>query len=169
MSADSHTEMPVDQRSYDDLYMEDMRPFIHLINARMAGIMPAHIVFPQIDSHPVGFSMRWLQDILRKELGFVGAIFSDDIDMKGAHVDDSYPQRARLALASGCDMVLLCNNPEQLHRVLLELPQSLQPVSQPRLLRMHAAAVAMKLAILQQQSRWSDAVAKIEAIMDKYA
>jgi len=107
--ADSHTDLPVDERSEEKIRASDLIPFKQLATL-LDGIMPAHVVYPAIDPQPAGFSRRWLQDILRQELGFSGVIFSDDLTMAGAHVVGGITQRVDAAIASGCDMLLVCND-----------------------------------------------------------
>src|SRR5256885_16654092 len=89
--------------------------------------MPAHVIYPQVDRNPAGYSRHWLHDVLRAQLGFQGIVFSDDLSMEGAAVAGGPPERARAALAAGCDMVLLCNNPAGLD----ELLESLKDVRLP--------------------------------------
>lgn len=115
--ADSHLEAPVDTRTFDQLQSRDMQPFIQL-SKQLGGIMPAHITYPEVDPSPVGFSEFWLQQVLRQQLGFQGVIFSDDLSMKGADIAGSYGDKAKLALAAGCDMILVCNNPQGAREVL---------------------------------------------------
>jgi beta-N-acetylhexosaminidase len=107
--ADSHLETPYDNRALDDICQRDIKPFEKLAS-ELDAVMPAHIVFPQIDSAAVGFSSFWLQKMLREKLGFDGVIFSDDLSMKGADVAGGYADKARSALSAGCDMVLVCND-----------------------------------------------------------
>ena len=107
--ADSHLETPYDERTLDEIRRRDIRPF-EALSASLDAVMPAHIVFPNIDDRAVGFSEFWLQDILRQEMGYEGVIFSDDLSMKGADVAGGYADKARCALESGCDMVLVCND-----------------------------------------------------------
>lgn len=109
VAADSHLELPVDERSLAELQTSDMRPFIELA-PKLAGMMLAHIVYPKVDTQPAGFSARWLKQILRTQLDYRGLIFSDDLSMAGAAVVGNYGARAAAALAAGCDMVLVCND-----------------------------------------------------------
>ncbi|RZU45040.1 beta-N-acetylhexosaminidase [Fluviicoccus keumensis] len=117
VEADSHVAIPVDTRSFADIEKHDLKPFVALASA-LQGIMPAHVIFPEIDNRPAGFSPIWLQDVLRQRIGFRGVIFSDDLSMEGAGVAGSYADRAEAALSAGCDMVLVCNKPEAAIQVL---------------------------------------------------
>lgn len=112
VKADSHTDIPVDKRSLKAIMAEDAAPY-RWLNTVTTSVMPAHVIYPKVDARPAGFSSKWLNDILRGQLGFGGAIFSDDLSMAGARVIDgeevSYTQAAVAALTAGCDMVLLCN------------------------------------------------------------
>jgi beta-N-acetylhexosaminidase len=116
--ADSHIAVPVDGRCLEEIRKADMEPYAELQNALLA-IMPAHVIYSQIDPRPAGFSQIWLQQILRSEMGFEGAIFSDDLAMEGAHVAGDVVARGHAALSAGCDMVLICNRPDEAD-VLLE-------------------------------------------------
>jgi beta-N-acetylhexosaminidase len=112
VKADSHLEVPVDKRSLKAILADDAKPY-EWLSTSLAGVMPAHVVYPKVDGNPAGFSPRWLREILRLDLGFNGAVFSDDLSMAGARtvagVDVTYPEAATLALNAGCDLVLLCN------------------------------------------------------------
>lgn len=112
VKADSHTDIPVDHRSLSRILKDDALPYSWLHHA-LNSVMPAHVIYPKVDSRPAGFSKRWLQDILRHQLGFQGAVFSDDLSMAGARLIDgktvSYTEAAVQALNAGCDLVLLCN------------------------------------------------------------
>jgi len=112
VKADSHLEIPVDARSLKAILEEDAIPY-EWLGSTLTSVMPAHVIYPKVDSLPAGFSPRWLNEILRERLQFQGAIFSDDLSMAGARKiegrDVTFTEAAVAALAAGCDMVLLCN------------------------------------------------------------
>jgi beta-N-acetylhexosaminidase len=112
VKGDSHTDIPVDRRSLKAILADDAAPYDWL-NTTLTSVMPAHVIYPKVDARPAGFSEQWLTYILRGQLGFGGAIFSDDLSMAGARLIDgkevSYTEAAMAALNAGCDMVLLCN------------------------------------------------------------
>ena len=105
---DSHHELPRDGRSLKAILDDDARPYAWLSTV-LASVMPAHVIYPRIDALPAGFSARWLKDILRLQLGFGGAVFSDDLSMEGAKVAGGALDAAVAGLNAGCDLVLLCN------------------------------------------------------------
>lgn len=112
VKGDSHLEIPLDARRLNAILAEDAAPYGWL-SAGLEAVMPAHVIYPKVDPRPAGFSSRWLQDILRHQLGFTGAIFSDDLSMEAARFIDgrrvSFTEAALAALCAGADMVLLCN------------------------------------------------------------
>ena len=105
---DSHHELPIDKRSLKAILADDARPY-EWLSTTLTSVMPAHVIYPKVDSVPAGFSRHWLQDILRGQLGFNGAIFSDDLSMEGAKAAGGHLDAALAALNAGCDLVLLCN------------------------------------------------------------
>ena len=110
-SADSHVALPVDERGRATLIEHDAAPY-RWLGETLSSVMPAHVVYPAVDSQPAGFSSKWLKTILRGKLGFDGVIFSDDLTMEGAAVAGDIHARARAALSAGCDMLLVCNRPD---------------------------------------------------------
>jgi beta-N-acetylhexosaminidase len=112
VKADSHVDVPLDKRSLKAILADDALPY-GALSTSLASVMPAHVVYPKVDHLPAGFSPRWLKEILRQQLGFDGAIFSDDLSMAGARriggTTVSYSDAAAVALGAGCDLVLLCN------------------------------------------------------------
>ncbi len=137
VTADSHADLPVDERPLQAILDEDVRPFEILGDRGLAGVMPAHVLYTQADERPAGFSAFWLRETLRKRLGFHGIIFSDDLNMEGAGEAGGYPQRAADALAAGCDMVLICNNRPAALQILRGLEWKPDPVLHARLVRLH--------------------------------
>lgn len=109
IAPDSHVADAIDTRCYDDIEAVDLQPFKQTL-PWLNALMPAHVIFNAVDDKPAGFSKIWLQDILRKQLGFTGVIFSDDLSMKAAHVAGDVAQRVTAAIEAGCDMALVCND-----------------------------------------------------------
>ncbi|MDH4172421.1 MAG: beta-N-acetylhexosaminidase [Betaproteobacteria bacterium] len=121
--ADSHVTVPVDDRPLADIVRKDLVPYGPAIQAGLAGVMPAHVIYTKVDAEPAGYSRVWLQDVLRGRLAFKGLVFSDDLSMEGAGTAGGVAERARAALHAGCDMVLLCGDPEGQDRLLQSLPE----------------------------------------------
>ena len=162
---DSHQQLPIDKRSFDEIEAEDMQPFIQLINNGLTGVMAAHIIFPEIDASPAGFSHFWLTDVLRGQLGFQGAIFSDDLSMGGASWAGDFTDRALMALEVGCDMVLVCNHPQKAIKVIEALENYRNPASAMRLLRFHAEGkLRGKHEHLPYMAEWRHAVEQLKQL-----
>jgi beta-N-acetylhexosaminidase len=162
--ADSHLEIPVDERSYTDIELCDLIPFRQMINFGLAAVMPAHVIYPKVDPRPAGFSKVWLKDILRGELGFEGCILSDDLSMQGATVAGDIVQRAEAALHAGCDMVLVCNKPESADELLHGLHWVMPPTSKARLVQMRGRTHPETLDQLHEQKVFLKALDEVASI-----
>lgn len=133
--ADSHLALPVDRRALEDL-APDLVPYRRLIANDLAAVMMAHVLFPEVDRVPASFSRRWVQDVLRGELGFRGVVFADDLSMHGAHGMGDIVGRATAAMVAGCDVLPVCNDRPSVLKLLDGLREKPGPASQLRLLRM---------------------------------
>jgi beta-N-acetylhexosaminidase len=141
--ADSHLEVPVDDRPMSEIAAKDLVPFQRLARSGMGGIMPAHVVYSKVDPKPAGFSPLWLQKILREKLGFDGLIFSDDLMMEGASTAGGMVARANAALNAGCDMVVICNDPRAQDSLLEGLERRpVAPTLARRLEKMRGRAIS---------------------------
>ena len=162
VEADSHVAIPTDERSREQIESFDMQPFTALAGL-IDAVMPAHVIYQQVDDKPAGFSQFWLQTVLREQLQFHGVIFSDDLTMEGAAVVGGYPQRAHAALEAGCDMVLVCNNPQGADEVLAWLLESGITANQNRLTAMMARR-QVDWDSLQQKPRYQNIKQSIEQL-----
>lgn len=144
---DSHTEVPVDRRSLKAILADDARPY-EWLGSVLTSVMPAHVIYPKVDARPAGFSPRWLQEVLREQLGFDGAIFSDDLSMEGAKVAGDAVEGALAALNAGCDLVLLCNQSLDGGAPVDALLDGLTAAQAARRWQASAASEARRLALL---------------------
>jgi beta-N-acetylhexosaminidase len=121
VKGDSHHLIPVDDRSIEQIESRDLIPFKSLCAHQIQGIMMAHVIYSQVDELPAGYSSIWIKNYLRDALGFRGLVFSDDLSMRGAESAGGFSERAKLSLSAGCDVVLVCNNPDGADEVLAAL------------------------------------------------
>lgn len=152
VAADSHIDIPRDERAKPSIFDDDLTPFEALATT-IQGVMPAHVIYQQLDAAPAGFSNYWLQKVLRQQLSFNGVIFSDDLTMEGASLAGSYPERALAAKQAGCDMVLVCNQFVHALEVLDWVEQQGWSPNQARLSGMLSKR-EWNLQDLQASARW---------------
>lgn len=164
--ADSHEQLPVDRRSYGEL-LDDMLPYEKLIAKRqLAGVMVAHVVFAETDPLPASFSPYWINEQLRSQLGYDGAVLCDDLSMKATEHLGSMPKRARLALAAGCDMVLVCNDRPAASATVAALRDYSNPLSLVRLARLHGTGKVTRESLLASEE-WHIAADSLQHWQDR--
>lgn len=163
--ADSHLAIPIDERSLAEIETQDLMPFTQLMQQGLDAVMPAHVIYQQVDPRPAGFSSYWIRQRLREEIGFGGVVFSDDLTMKGASVAGGFEDRAEQALDAGCDMLLVCNNRPAALQVLRYLEKIDHPGSQ-RIERMRATR-QWNLNELRNTEQWQQAVMLANQLNDK--
>ena len=167
VKADSHVAVPVDERSLEQILGEDAAPYDWL-GMSLAGVMPAHVIYPKVDRHPAGFSRKWLS-LLRKRFAFDGVIFSDDLSMEGASVAGGVIDGAQAALRAGCDMVLICNAPDKADVLLDGLDQGVRTAaaasaSARRIMRLVPGEPASDWDTLQQDPRYRRACKTVRSL-----
>lgn len=166
VEADSHVAIPIDERSLDEIMQDDAAPY-GWSGISLSAVMPAHVIYPQVDSLPAGFSPKWL-GILRNDLAFDGMIFSDDLAMEGASMEGGVVAGAHAALEAGCDMILICNSPDKADVLLEQVDIGRMPdarKSAARLQAMLPAGRALVWDALQQDGRYLAAKRTVGALM----
>lgn len=156
VKADSHLELPVDDRSYERLLFADLKPY-RWMSMVLDSVMAAHVVYPAIDAQPAGFSAHWMKHVLREELHYTGVIFSDDLTMKGAAGVGDILDRARLALAAGCDMLIQCNDFDAADQLLNHLTFTDNAQRAERVKRLAPVGQALNWDQLQDSSLYQHA------------
>jgi len=158
--ADTHFDDAVDPRTLDELRALDLVPFAAGIAAKADAVMMAHVVYPAVAPEPAGYSRRWIEDILRTEMGFRGVVFSDDIGMAAAFSAGGIKSRIDAHLDAGCDVVLVC------HPELAE--ESLAAVEGRKLNTMALTGLIGRGAMgwdgLLADTRYGDARARLEGL-----
>lgn len=154
VEADSHLDLPVDERPLDEILLQDLQPFARCLPL-LDAVMPAHVLYPAADANCAGFSSYWLQQVLREQLGFKGVIFSDDLVMAAAASAGDMPQRVARALTAGCDMLLVCNDRGAALQALQALDKGQVPPSE-KLLSMRGRYQGLDLVSLQTDDRVLD-------------
>jgi beta-N-acetylhexosaminidase len=162
--ADSHVELPIDLRTYEEIARQDLAPFARLISAGLPAVMPAHIVFENVDARPAGFSPVWLGRVLREQLAFDGIVFSDDLSMAGARCAGDIAERTAAAFDAGCDMVLVCNDPAAVDELYGHSKHTLSALALARLARLHGRPAAVSMAHLREDARYADALHAISGL-----
>ena len=160
---DSHVVVPQDDRDLAALRNADLGVFERMIPHGLPAVMPAHVIYKQVDDHPAGFSSYWLRRVLREHLNFTGAIFSDDLMMAGAGVAGGIVDRGTAALEAGCDMLLVCNDRESAITLVEAMSEKADPVRSARLARMHGLHEVSRSALLESEE-YRDAVAEVSVL-----
>ncbi len=164
--ADSHEKLPIDRREFS-LVLDDMQPYEKLIAHRvLAGVMMAHVVYAETDPLPAGFSSYWIKEQLRQQMGFDGAVFSDDLSMKATLEYGSMTRRARLSLDAGCDMVLICNDRAAAGHAVAKLADYSNPLSLVRLARLHGVGAPIRESLLASDA-WQEARQRLDHWLDR--
>lgn len=166
--ADSHRELPVDNRDADAL-ADDIAPYRRLIANGLAAVMMAHVRYPELDRRIASLSPFWIQTELRENLAFGGVVFSDDLDMSAMEDVGPMPKRVRQALHAGADMALICNNPQGVTDTLAELEPVTNPISHARLVTLRPRPLTGQGERLHATAVWNESVEQLASAVERPA
>jgi beta-N-acetylhexosaminidase len=161
VAIDTHKAQAIDPRSLDEIRQNDLHPFLEGFSAHAEAVMMAHVVYPAVDDQPAGYSRRWIEDILRKELGFNGAVISDDISMAAAGVAGGVAERVHAHLQAGCDLVLACF-PDVVEQAIAAMPAP-SDIGMQRVARLRGAIGSTWASLLDNPQR-DHFVARVTAL-----
>lgn len=164
VSGDTHHDIAIDHRTLEQIEKDDLRPFAALCKRGLAAVMPAHVIYDKLDTHPAGFSKFWLQEVLRKRLGFEGAVFSDDLSMRAASVAGDAPARVRAAFEAGCDIALVCNAPADAEAVLQAMADTASAWDSARVLALQRKPVATAGLNADDNAAYRRALRRLEGL-----
>lgn len=162
VAADSHVTLPVDDRPWQEIQRRDLMPFAEMVRSGLPAMMPAHVVYSSVDALPAGFSRFWLQEVLRRRLGFQGALISDDLSMAGAGIAGDLEARVSAALSAGCDMALVCNDAKSYASLVEKLAVPDDPGAHARLLHLRGRRSWERLQLCRNP-KWQKAIRAVAA------
>jgi len=126
-SVDSHLELPVVEKTADQLRKLELVPFAKAIQSGADMVMVAHILLPQLDpDRPSSLSPKVITDLLRGELGFKGVVITDDMTMGAILKHFDLGQAAVQSVKAGSDIVLVAHEYAQAKKALAALKQAVQ-------------------------------------------
>lgn len=162
--ADTHHEAAADHRTLAEIEREDLQPFAALCRGALGAVMPAHVVYDKLDARPAGFSPFWLQEILRKQLGFKGIVFSDDLSMQAASIAGNAPARAKAALGAGCDIALVCNAPDDADAVLDSMASGAGATDPGTVVALHRKVTSARQREADQKQAYQRALERLASV-----
>lgn len=176
---DTHKELPAIQRTWDQLWSEDLKPYRELSKA-VPFVMVAHATYPKASKKdartPASLSTAWINDVLRQKIGYRGLVISDDLEMGGVLAAASMEDAALGTLRAGADIFLVCQKEEFVWRcyeaVLQEAERdgkfaNLVTRAADRVLRVKASSKALKQTMAKEPT--SAEIENLKAKMHQFA